>query len=82
MGREGGKGENKELKGTTRCNSVAEASTQETGEEIWSHIFYLSVNALTSKPLGVVFLIPKYLAAYDFGNKAFTIGTHALTGQN
>lgn len=82
MGKEGGTGENKELKGTARCNSVAEASTQETGEEIWAHILYLPVNALTSKPLGGVFLIPKYLAAYDFSNKAFTIGTHVLTGQN
>lgn len=62
-------------------NSVAEASTQETGEEIWSHVFHLPMNALTSKPSSSVFLIPEYLAAYDFGNKAFTIGTHVLTGQ-
>lgn len=76
-----GRGKNKELIGTTQCNSVAEASTQEIGEEIGSHTSDLPVNALIRKPLGGVFVIPKYLTAYDFGNKAFTIGTHVLTGQ-
>jgi len=41
VGREEEKGENNELKGST--------TTQETGEELWAHIFYLPVNALTSK---------------------------------
>lgn len=79
---EGRQKENKELEGTDQCYSVAEALTQETEEEMWAHSFYLPLNALTSKALGGVFLIPTFLATYDFGNKAFTTGTHVLTGHN